>query len=151
MNPVARRRGTWDPMGEFSRLQNEINRLFNLESSTEMTGLFDRHMSPAIDVVEKSDAILVYCDIPGVKKEDVDLSIANNVLTIKGEKKKDDAPENSKSYRDETWSGTFQRTISLPDIVDPGKIEASMKNGVLTVSLAKMEEKKPKQIEVKVK
>ena len=68
---------------------------------------------------------------------------------IKGEKKKE--TDKGKSYRDETWSGSFQRTISLPEIVDPNKVDASMKDGVLSISLAKMEDKKPKQIEVKVK
>jgi HSP20 family protein len=149
MNQLAKNRGMWYPTGEFSRLQNEINRLFDFDYPGGMSGLFDRHVSPAIDVVEKSDEIVVYCDLPGIKKEDVDLSIAGSVLTIKGEKKKE--TDKGKSYRDETWSGSFQRTISLPEIVDPNKVDASMKDGVLSISLAKMEDKKPKQIEVKVK
>lgn len=150
MSSVARNRNTLDPMGEFSRLQNEINRLFDFGYPSSMSGLFDRHTSPSIDVVEKTDEILVYCDLPGVDKGDVDLSIAGNVLTIKGEKKKDEDSEGSKWYRDETWGGKFQRTISLPEVIDSNKVHATMKNGVLTINLAKMEEKKPKQIEVKV-
>ncbi len=152
MYPIMRRRKNgYDPMGEFLRLQDEINRLFNYDTSASMTGLFDRHISPAIDVVEKANEILVYCDLPGVRKDDVDISIANNVLTIKGEKKGEQKKDKSKSYRNEIWNGSFQRTISLPEVVDAQKVEATMKNGVLSISLAKLEEKKPKQIEVKVK
>lgn len=152
MNPIARRRTeAFDPMEDFSRLQEEINRLFNYDSPSKMTGLFDRHISPAIDVVEMENDIVVYCDLPGIKKEDVDINLAHNVLTIKGDKKREQKQEKGKSYRDETWSGTFHRTISLPEIVDPDKVDASIKNGVLTITLAKQEDKKPRQIEVKVK
>mgnify|MGYP006299490397 CR=1 FL=1 len=152
MNPIAkRRRSTYDPMSEFNRLQDEINRLFNYDYSNGMSGLFDRHISPAIDVVEKSNDIVVYCDLPGVSKEDVDISLANNVLTIKGEKRSEEKKDESKSYRNETWAGSFQSTISLPEVVNPDKVNASMKDGVLTITLAKQEDKKPKQIEVKVK
>jgi HSP20 family protein len=106
-----------------------------------------------VDVVDTSDAVKVYCDIPGVSKDDIDLSVASNVLTIKGEKKEASEKEKNeqKSYRDETWAGSFQRTISLPDSVDPQNVEATMKNGVLTITFGKREEVKPRQIEVNVK
>lgn len=152
MYPITRnRKNTMDPVDEFTRLQDEINRLFDFDTPNGMTGLFDRHISPSIDVVEKDDEIVVHCDLPGIEKEDVDISLANNVLTIKGEKKSEEKKEKSRKYRNETWSGSFQRTISLPEIVDPEKVDATMKNGVLTVMLAKQEDKKPKQINVKVK
>ncbi len=140
-----------DPMSEFGRLQDEINRLFDF-GYPERTGLFDRRVSPAIDVVDTGEAVKVYCDIPGVSKDDIDLSIASNVLTIKGEKQESEKEkQEDKNYRAETWSGNFQRTISLPDTVDPQNVEATMKDGVLTVTLAKKEEVKPRQIEVNVK
>jgi HSP20 family protein len=141
-----------DPLSEFDRLQNEINRLFDYGYPAS-NGLFDRRISPVVDVVDTGEAVKVYCDVPGVSKDDIDLSVASNVLTIKGEKKaaSDNEKQGSKSYRDETWSGSFQRTISLPDTVDPNNVDATMKNGVLTITFGKREEVKPRQIEVNVK
>lgn len=138
-----------NPMGEYERLQDEINKLFSLDYPGS-SGLFDRRMSPAIDVIEKGDSVLVRCDMPGIRRDDLDLSLARNVLTIKGEKKPEEKRDNSKSYRNETWSGVFQRTISLPDSVDPEKVEASLQDGVLEIRVAKREEVRPRQIDVKV-
>jgi HSP20 family protein len=140
------------PWSDFDRLQDEINRLFDV-GYPESTGLFDRRVSPTIDVIDTGEEVKVYCDIPGVSKDDIDLSIASNVLTIKGEKKEQSEKKKSEkqNYRDETWSGRFQRTISLPETVDPQNVEATMKNGVLTVTLSKKEEVKPRQIQVNVK
>lgn len=138
-----------NPLGEFERLQDEINKLFSF-GYPGRSGLFDRTMSPAVDVIEKGDSVRVRCDMPGISKEDLDLSLARNVLTIKGEKKPEKKKENSKSYRNETWSGSFQRTISLPDSVDPEKVEANLQDGVLEISIAKREDVRPRQIDVKV-
>src|SRR6056297_911116 len=141
-------RGNLNPMDEFDRLQEEINKLFNLDYQS--SGIFDRTASPAVDVIEKDDSVVVRCDMPGVKKDNLDLSLARNILTIKGEKKSEDHENESKNYRNETWSGIFQRTISLPDSVDPEKVEASLRNGVLELVIGKREEVKPRQIDVKV-
>lgn len=139
-----------DPMSEFDRLQDEINKLFDW-NYPENRGIFDRSLSPAVDVVENENEIVMVCDLPGVRKEDLDLSISRNVITIKGDKKAEKKKEGRKTFRNETWSGAFQRTISLPETVDPEKVEASMKDGVLTVKVAKREEVKPRQISVNVK
>jgi len=138
-----------DPMGEFERLQNEINNLFNFDYQGNR-GLFDRPASPPVDVIEKADLLLIRCDMPGISKDDLDLSLARNVLTIKGEKKSEEGKEDAKKYRNETWSGVFQRTISLPDSVDPNKVEADLHDGVLEITIAKREEVKPRHIDVKV-
>ncbi|MGC9312087.1 MAG: Hsp20/alpha crystallin family protein [Sediminispirochaetaceae bacterium] len=139
-----------EPMDEFDRLQDEINKLFDWTYPSNR-GLFDRSLSPAVDVVETSDEIVLTCDLPGVNRDDLDLSISRNVITIKGEKKGEQKKEGAKTFRKETWSGSFQRTLSLPETVDPDKVEASMKDGVLTVKIAKREEVKPRQISVNVK
>ncbi|HOV38592.1 MAG TPA: Hsp20/alpha crystallin family protein [Spirochaetales bacterium] len=138
----------FDPMTELDRMREEFDRFFGLEPM--ISGLFDRVKSPAIDVVEQDDAFVVTCDLPGVDMKDLEVNIANNVLTIKGEKKDSREVKDSKVYRQESWFGSFQRTLSLPDIVDPDKIEAVMKDGVLKITLPKKEEVKPKQIAVKV-
>ena len=137
------------PVDEFERLQNEINRLFDLDYQGS-TGLFDRTASPAVDVIEREDSVIIRCDMPGIKKEDLDLSLAGNILTIKGEKKPETKKKKTKSYRNETWAGLFQRTISLPDGVDLGGRRIIKKKRVLEINVAKREEVRPRQIDVKV-
>lgn len=150
MNLVRRKNGETNQMAEFDRLREEINRLFDFDSWPESTGLFDRSFSPSLDVVEQDDEFAVTVDLPGVSEKDIDITVANNVLTIRGEKS-EEQEEDGRYYRKETWSGTFQRTVSLPNTVDADKVEASMKNGVLTVHLPKREEAKPRRISVNVK
>jgi len=123
----------------------------NLGSILESQGLFDRRVSPAIDVVEYSDRFTVECDLPGIDQKDIDVSIASGVLTIKGEKKTEKKSEKSKVYKKETWEGSFQRTVSLPTGVDGDKVEATFADGVLKINLPKREEAKTKKIELKAK
>jgi HSP20 family protein len=113
-------------------------------------GLFDRSISPEIDVVETEEGFEVYCDLPGVEEKDMDISLAANVLTIKGEKRPPERQVEAKTYRREDWSGTFQRTLSLPKTVEPDSVEARLKDGVLTVTLAKRAEAKTRKIDIKV-
>jgi HSP20 family protein len=145
-----KQRDPFYPLSDFEKLQNEINRLFEIDRYPSMTGLFDRVMSPEIDVIENEDSFLVSCDLPGVDIRDIEVSLADNVLTVKGEKKEERSSKESKVYRRESWSGSFQRTLSLPKGVDTGAVDAVMRNGVLTITLPKREEVKPKQIAVKV-
>ena len=86
-----------------------------------------------------------------MEEKNLDISLAANVLTIKGVKGDEKDLENRKIYRRETWGGGFQRTLSLPDTIDPEKVDAELKNGILTLVIPKKEEVKPKQIAVKVK
>jgi HSP20 family protein len=145
-----RRNDVYEPAVDFDRLQDEINKLFDFDRGPSMTGLYDRVLSPAIDVVESPENFTVTCDLPGVDMKDLDVSIANNVLTIKGEKKEEKSAKETKVYRRESWTGSFQRTLSLPNTVNPDKIEAVMSEGVLKITLPKREEVKPKQIAVKI-
>ncbi len=149
----TQRRDLW-PFNEFERLRSEINDLFEDDLSYGTTGLFDRSISPRLDVVETDDALLVACDIPGVEAKDIELNVVNNVLTIQGEKRpagRDKEREDITNYRRETWYGSFQRTLALPDSIDPDKVSAELKNGVLSIHIAKREERKPKRIGIKVK
>ncbi|HOV63434.1 MAG TPA: Hsp20/alpha crystallin family protein [Spirochaetia bacterium] len=138
-----------NPFKEFERLQDEINKLFSSEYS-DMQGLFEGTFSPAIDIIETGDEVIVTCDLPGVELKDIDVSVASNVLTIKGEKKDKSETKSSRLYRKETWSGSFQRTLSLPTSVDPNKVKAELKDGILNITFQKREEVKPKQISVQV-
>jgi len=150
MNLMRWRDDGFNPARELARLQDEMGRLFDYESGFENAGLFDRNTSPAMDVIEKADEYVAVCDLPGVEEKDLDISVANNVLTLKGEKRPQEKRENAKVYRREEWSGTFQRTLSLPRGVDAEKISAELKNGVLRVVLPKREEEKPRRVEVSV-
>ncbi len=137
----------------FDLLQNEINRLFDrdlLDLGSE-PALFDEGFTPAIDVSDNDDNVEIRCDLPGVKKDDIDISVSDNLLTIKGEKKDEKEEKEKAYYRRESWSGAFQRTVSLPDSVDPDKAKAEMKEGILHLTLPKKEEKKRTQIKVDVK
>jgi len=140
-----------EPEGTFDWLQHQINDLFELPRLPALHGLFDRTMSPAVDVVEHPDRFTVECDLPGIDRQDVDISLASGVLTIKGEKKSEKVEERDKVYRKETWEGSFQRTVSLPVTVDPDKVEAQLRDGVLTVTLPKKDEAKTRRIELQAK
>ncbi|MFP4179822.1 MAG: Hsp20/alpha crystallin family protein [Spirochaetaceae bacterium] len=147
-NRPARREERRDP---FSALQNEINQLFDrdLWNWGDMPGLFDGDMYPALDIKDKEDSVEVRCDLPGVDKKDIDISVSGNTLTIKGEKNEEKEEKESNYYRKESWSGSFQRSVALPDSVDPDKADASMKNGILTLTLPKKEDERRKKISVK--
>jgi HSP20 family protein len=150
MNLVRSRNGLLDPFREFEDLQDEINRLFDMSRAPEPRGIFERTYSPALDVTETSDSYRVLCDLPGIDMEDIEISIAGNVLTLKGEKRQQKKSEGSHLYREETNEGRFQRTLQLPLAVDADKTEAVLKNGVLEIVLPKREEVKPRQITVKL-
>lgn len=142
-----------DSLDFSDRFQEDWNRLFGWQGSAETTGLLDRSDSPAIDVVETEEACTVWAEIPGLDKKDLELSIAANVLTLKGEKKSPAKGEKDRDrlYRDETWTGNFQRSVSLPNTVDPDKVTAEFRDGVLKVIITKKAEHKPRQIAVVVR
>jgi HSP20 family protein len=144
-------RDPYDPWSDIRTLQEEINDLFDIDRFPPISGLFDRSNSPSIDIVEGENDFTVACELPGLEQKDIDLSIVSNVLTIKGDKKNERETRNGKYYKKETWSGSFQRTLSLPSSVDPERVNAQLKDGILTVSLPKKEEAKPKQISVNVR
>ena len=133
-------------------LQNRLNRLFDfpLAPVAEETLPLTTWV-PACDIYETDKEIVVKLEIPGLKKEDVFVSIENNVLTIRGERKFADEVKREKYHRVERSYGEFLRSFTLPAFIDANKILAEFKDGLLWVFLPKHEEAKPKQIEVKVK
>jgi HSP20 family protein len=141
----------YDPWGNLKSLQDDINDLFNVDRFPATKGLFDRNVSPPMDVIENEHDFTVICELPGLDHKDIDVSIASNILTIKGQKKDEKKEKNGKYFKRETWSGNFQRTLSLPESVDSDKIAAKFTDGILKIDLPKKEEAKPKQISVNVK
>lgn len=106
---------------------------------------------PAVDIVENETEYLVQVELPGVDKNDVKINVANSVLTVKGDKKSFKEGDTQNFHRTERMYGSFQRSFTLPTTVKADKIEAVFNNGVLGITLPKIEEVKPKDIEVKVK
>jgi len=107
--------------------------------------------TPAIELLEKEDKFIVKADLPGMKREDIDVSVADDTLTIKGERKAEHEVKEEEYYCSERCYGSFFRSIPLPTAVDREHIEATYDNGVLEVTLPKAAEVKPKKVEISVK
>jgi len=137
---------------QLSRLRDEMDRLFT-GSLTEFprAGQFFNQWAPSLDLYEDKDNVFVKAEVPGMKKEDIDVSLHDNALTISGERKFEQKQEDAENYRSERFFGRFSRSVTLPVAVDGNKVTASYKDGILTISLPKSETAKPKQIEVSVK
>ncbi|HWP84783.1 MAG TPA: Hsp20/alpha crystallin family protein [Terriglobia bacterium] len=143
----------WEPTRELATLRERMDRLFNEALGRTWggeEGLSTGIWNPAVDVFETPDSIILKADLPDVNKNDVDVSIENNVLTIKGERKLEREMKEHNYYRMERSYGNFSRSFTLPPTVDSEKAEAEFANGVLTLTLPKREESKPRQIKVKV-
>jgi HSP20 family protein len=134
----------------FGTLRDELDRLFDssLAPIFRTPGSFSR-WAPALDVYQDKDQITVVAELPGFKKEDIDLSLHNGVLTISGERKQEEK-KGEEGYRNERFFGRFQRSVTLPAGIDGDRVKATYQDGILKVVLPKAEEAKPKQIEVSV-
>jgi HSP20 family protein len=143
----------WEPTRELSTLRGRMDRLFNEALGRTWgseEGLATGVWVPPVDVFETPESIVLKADLPDVKKDEVDISIENNTLTIKGERKMEKETTEKNFYRCERSYGAFTRSFTLPPTVETEKAEAAFENGVLTLTLPKREESKPKQIKVKV-
>ncbi len=138
---------TWPTLGRLTDLRDEIDRFFEspLSRTSEILG-----WTPAFDVYEDKDNFVVKAELPGVKKEDISVSLHDGDLIVSGERKSETKSEETETYRAERFFGKFQRSVSLPPTVANDKVKAEYKDGVLTVTLPKSEAAKPKQIEVNV-
>ncbi|MBV8098815.1 MAG: Hsp20/alpha crystallin family protein [Verrucomicrobia bacterium] len=133
----------------FAVLRGELDRLFDSSFAPvfRTPDSFSRWV-PALDVYQDKDQFTVVAELPGLKKEDIELSLHDGVLTISGERKQEKKGE--EGYRSERFFGRFQRSVTLPTGVDGNKVKATYQDGILKVVLPKAEEAKPKQIEVSV-
>jgi HSP20 family protein len=140
---------SWPTFGRLTDLRDEIDRLFELPlAELAHTSRLLSLWTPAIDVYEDKDALTVKAELPGMKKEDIELSLHDGCLSISGERKSESKHQEAEVYRAERFFGRFQRTVSLPTPVATEKVKAQYKDGILTVTLPKTEEAKPKQIDV---
>ena len=143
---------SWPVFGKLTNLRDELDRLFEapFEHFARSSQLLSGGWVPALDVYEDKDNLTVKAELPGMKREEVEVSLHDGALTISGERKSETKDGNAEVYRSERFVGRFQRTVTLPSPVASDKVKASYKDGVLTVTLPKTEEAKPKQIDVNV-
>jgi HSP20 family protein len=143
----------WEPFREIQqemrRMRREMDRLFGPWGFGSQTWPRLAVSYPAVNLWEDDDFVYAEAELPGIKMEDLEITVAGaNQLTIKGERKQP-APEKAEWHRQERGFGSFERTIDLPVSVDASKVEARLENGVLTVKMAKSPEAKPRRITVK--
>jgi HSP20 family protein len=142
---------TWPAFGRLTDLRDEIDRLFEMPmAELAQTSQLLSGWTPALDMFEDKDQVVVRVEIPGMKKEDIEVSMHEDNLSIAGERKYEEKKEETEVYRAERFFGRFQRTVSLPALVQSDKIKAQYKDGILTITLPKAEEAKPKHIDVNV-
>jgi HSP20 family protein len=141
----------WNPFDELSLLRDEVSRLFGTPLMSATKSQFFSSWAPVVDLLEDKDNLIVRAELPGLNKDDIDVSLHDGALTISGERKSEQKREEAQTYRTERFSGRFQRSIGLPVPVTADKVSASYKDGILTITLPKTEESKPKQIQVSVK
>jgi len=141
----------WPSFDQWATLRDEINNLIELpfwSNIGRQSQLFSG-WTPALDLYQNRDNIVAVVELPGMRKEDIEISLHDGTLTIAGERK-DESSNREKSERSERFIGKFRRSIGLPTRVDSAKVNATYKDGILTVTLPKAEDAKPKQIQVNV-
>jgi HSP20 family protein len=142
------------PLADVAVLQNRLNSIFNDfarpegESSTESLAMGS--FIPAVDVYEDQHNLVLKLEVPGIKQEDLDVRVENQTLTVKGERKFETNEKEENFHRIERRYGSFARSFTLPQTVDTGAVKAGYEQGVLTISLAKKEAAKPKQVKVEI-
>jgi HSP20 family protein len=137
--------------GHLTDLRDEIDRLFDVPlSALARTSQLFSGWTPALDIYEGKDELTVRAEVPGLRKEDINVTLHDGSLSISGERKTETKHNNAQPFRAERFFGRFQRTVALPAPVAAEKIKAEYKDGVLVITLPKAEEAKPKQIDVRV-
>lgn len=135
---------------EFNQLRREMDQVFNSWGTPTSIRAVTRGSFPAVNIGVSPEAVDVYVMVPGVDSDSLDVSIQQNLLTISGDRTVEPPQdENTNVHLQERFSGTFKRTINLPDDVDPERVEANSQDGVLRVTVHRREEAKPRQIEIK--
>jgi HSP20 family protein len=149
----------WRPFSELGRWEREMERVFDDFIGRRVRPVWgDRWWpgesiglsTPAVDLYEEKDEIVVKTELPGIAKDDIQVNVSDHLLTIKGEKKKEEETKEKNFYRSERSYGSFSRSVELPADVHGEKARASFKNGVLEIRLPKTEEAKKKEVKVKV-
>ncbi len=143
----------WDPFRELAAMQERINRVFGeaYARRPEDDIMLRGDWIPPVDIFENEKGeVVIKAELPGLRKEEIDLRVENNTLTIRGERKRQTEVKEEQYHRVERTYGSFSRSFALPGTVDNGRVSADYRDGVLTVVLPLKEEAKPRQIQVQV-
>ncbi|MFZ9595277.1 MAG: Hsp20/alpha crystallin family protein [Bdellovibrionia bacterium] len=153
-------RGFWNPMRELNRMQRRMDQIFgDLVNDTFLTdwraaaqplGEIEERFSPPCDVVETDSQYLMSFDLPGVSRNEIKIELKDNQLVVSGERKHEEVKEGLERSTQERYYGAFMRSFTLPNQIDLERIEAQFENGVLTITVPKLEVKKHKQVEIKI-
>lgn len=139
-----------DPLVNIIPQMRDLSRFFNIELDDDDSSIATSHWTPAVDIAEKDDHFLIEADIPGVDPKDIDVSMENGYLTVKGERKNESKEEKEGYSRIERSYGSFYRRFNLPESADAENVSACSKKGVLQIKVGKTEVAKPKKITVDV-
>jgi len=143
-----------DPFRDLSSIQERMNQIFEdalARSRGREEGLRSGMWTPAVDIYENNDSVVVKAELPGVEKDQISVEVKDGILSLRGERKFEKEVKEESYHRIERSYGSFQRSFSLPVSVDQEKVTAQFRNGVLEVTLPKKEQAKPKQVQVNVK
>jgi HSP20 family protein len=142
----------WEPVRELNTLQSEMNRLFNnlFETPVPNGSNAVRRWIPAMDLVETDDDFVLRADLPGLSEDEVNIELEDNVLTVSGERKSEHEDRKEGYYRVERASGSFSRSLTLPEGVGADAIKANFDKGVLEIHIPKPEERKPRKVQITV-
>lgn len=141
----------WDPVRELDSFQSDMNRLFDsFFGRREASGGngYGRRWIPAMDLVETEDDLVLRADLPGLDRDDIEIEVKDNTLTVCGERKAEQEEKGEGFYRVERAFGSFSRSLDLPRGIDAGAVQASFDKGVLEVRIPKPEERKPTRVEI---
>ncbi len=141
----------WEPFSDLMTLRDAVNRLFEESFVRPSRVLCSAPAAVPMDVYQQDSNVIVKASVPGVKPEDIDVSVTGNTLTIKGEVKEEKEIKEENVIRRERCVGAFSRSMTLPSPVDTNKAKATFENGVLTLSLPMAEEAKPKEIKIQAR
>lgn len=142
------RRNGWNPWRDLPAIQHEVNRLFGgLDTGHQARTYFQ----PVVDVLRGPDSIIVRADLPGMSKENIELTVLNNQLILRGSRKKQDMSDSVTLLKTERFHGKFERVITFPARINPEQVKASFQDGVLEVTAPLQEAAKPRRIPLEVK
>ena len=143
----------WDPFREMSALQERMDRLFSdVRAQAPVRGeeIVQGAWIPAVDIFETNEAIVLKAELPGITAQDISVEVKDNTLTLKGENKFEKEVKEENYHRMERSYGSFQRAFTLPGTIHQEKVKAKFKDGILEITLPKVEEAKPKQVKVEI-
>jgi HSP20 family protein len=141
----------WRPLGEVNNFKREMDQMFdNFFGSGKDVDEFSSAWHPSVDIKETKDDFVLMAEVPGMSKDDIKINISENTLTIKGEKKEEQKGDDQNYHRVERRYGAFQRSFTLPTQIHGTKVKAAYKDGILTITMPKKEEVKPKEIPITI-